>query len=152
MRINDATRFGVWASGIALSFGIISGANAQQICFSVAEGSAGPTGSGADALQLISRDGSNSAYVGLTGRSNIEAIAYDQPSDTLYAADRSQLGILSLTAGTFTSLGPAATSCTTAGGSVTINDLDSLAFNPATGALWAVERNGSGAGASGDTQ
>ncbi|MEL6260622.1 MAG: DUF11 domain-containing protein [Cyanobacteria bacterium J06626_6] len=97
--------------------------------------------------QLVSVDintGTAGQIGGTAGVPQIEAIAF-WPAfpGTLYAADADSLGTLSTSTGTYSNLGLFGTG-SGSNGNRTFNDVDSLAFNPFTGQLFGVEREGGG--------
>ena len=90
---------------------------------------------GGDRLYRWDFDTSTQTLIGPAGRDNIEAIAYDPVTGTLYAADTGQLGILNQSTGAFTPIGPNYSL-----------DLDGMAIHPFTGDMYvSIRNNGGGA-------
>ena len=120
----------------------------DQLCYAVADGttSAGD-GSQKDTLAYLNRlTGATAAVgsgVGNTNRYNIEAIAFQPGSTTLYAADAGQLGTLNLTTGLFTATSNSFGSGSGSAGSISFNDVDGLSFDPTTGFLYGTHRRDS---------
>ncbi len=137
---------------ITLLAGLLRNAQASHnnICYLVADAGGGPPGN--DLLtQVDTTDfdpASNETDIGTgTGTSTMETIAF-QPGPgpgtigPLYAADAGQLGTLSLTTGLFT---PTSSTFGTGNGSlgaITFSDVDGLAFDTFTGALYGSHRRG----------
>ncbi len=108
-------------------------------CFIVADD--GGAGGGDDLMIRINRITGAETAVGIgTGTDNIEAIATDPFTRTVYAADSAGLGTLNPTTGVYSAIG----SFGTANGSRgpwSINDVDSLSLDPFSGVLYGAERN-----------
>ncbi|MEO0805765.1 MAG: hypothetical protein AAFY33_05605, partial [Cyanobacteria bacterium J06643_4] len=104
------------------------------LCFAVSD----------DSDQLVSIDINTGVdtLIGATGVSTIEAIAHWPGSDTLFAADANRLGTLNKATGTYNNIGPFGTGNGSAG-SQSFDDVKSLSFNPFTGQLFGVQREGS---------
>ncbi|NNL13147.1 MAG: hypothetical protein HKO82_05605, partial [Acidimicrobiia bacterium] len=77
-----------------------------------------------------------------TGTTNIEAIALQPGTDTLYAVENDQLGTIDITTGEFTPLPSVVGSGNGAVGLITFDNIESLAFNPYSGHLYATHRRG----------
>ena len=116
-------------------------ASAQQMpmpleCFSVAD----------DGNELVRMDRFTGTVtdIGPTGVSDIEAIAMSLDSNTLYAVNQNgtdgDFGTLDMTTGTFTLIGVigSASNVDSALGTVDLDDIDSLSFDPSTGLLWGI--------------
>ncbi len=73
------------------------------------------------------------------GVPDIEAIAYWPGTNTLYAADADDFGTVDVSTGVYTSIGAFGTA-DGANGTVTIDDVDSLTFDPFTGILYGSQR------------
>ncbi|MBN2016055.1 DUF4215 domain-containing protein [Candidatus Dojkabacteria bacterium] len=77
-----------------------------------------------------------------TGTHNMEAIAFDPDSGTLYGANANQLGTLDLNAGVFSSTSSTFGTASGADGDENINDVDGLTFDSTNGTLYGSERRG----------
>lgn len=104
-------------------------------CYSVAEGG--------DRLVGIDINTGAESDIGPVGATDIEAIAYQPITGTLYAANANQLGTLNTTTGTFSSLGNFGSGSGSAG-TKTFGDVDGLSFHPFTGELYGSVRDGDG--------
>lgn len=78
--------------------------------------------------------------IGPTGTFSIEAIAFQANSDVLFAADQGQLGALDLVTGAFTARPLPFGSADGSAGTLQINDVDGLAFDPFDGRLFGSHR------------
>jgi len=119
--------------------------NINQLCYLVAD--AGGGGGGNDLLTRIDTADfdplTNETNIGIgTGTFNIEAIAWNGATSTLYAANAGQLGTLNTTTGVFTALPSSFGTGTGALGAITFNDVDGLAYDATTGILFGVEVQG----------
>ncbi|MFT5141688.1 MAG: putative repeat protein (TIGR01451 family) [Thalassolituus oleivorans] len=112
---------------VALTPAVIGG----EVCYIVANSG--------DTLLRVTRNGNGEDAVGATGTSAMETSAYWPGSDILYATDAGTFGTLSKSTGSFTSIGSVGTADGSAG-SIVLNDVDGLAFDPLTGVLWATHR------------
>ena len=127
-----------------LVFCSISPAFAQQECFMVPD--RGGSGGGDDMLTLYNIATETEAFQGNTRTNNIEAIAYDLVNDVLYATNDAVFGTLATSGpsiGLFTPMGAVGTVNHPTLGSKTPNDIDALTFDPASGYLWAADREDS---------
>lgn len=79
--------------------------------------------------------GSNASVVGSYGPSSLEAMARDWVTGTVFAAEPGRLGTINTATGAFTALG----SQFDAAVGYTLNNVDSLAFNPITNELWGLD-------------
>lgn len=104
------------------------------ICYAVADGSD-------DLLVSIDINTGAEGLIGSVGVTDIEAISHWPGTNTLYAANAGQLGTLNTSTGTYNAIGNFG-SGSGAGGVRTFDDVNSLAFNPFTGQLYGVEREG----------
>jgi hypothetical protein len=117
---------------------------ATSQCFVVADGYINDQGvetEGADTLAFLRLETGDTKPVGggipNLNTTQIEAIAFKPNSTQLYAANGNRLGILDLTAATFTGYPETFGETDTQ----TFNDVDGLSFNPITGDLWGVNVN-----------
>ena len=78
-----------------------------------------------------------------TGIVGIEAIEWDPFNTALYASDDDDFGTLSITDGSFTSIGTLGTCAYAGDANYNIGDVDGLMMDFSTGNLWATERRGS---------
>jgi hypothetical protein len=81
----------------------------------------------------------NTTLIGNTGRSAIEALAFQDGTDLLYATDGGELGTINLVTGRFTSIGAIGLGNGSAG-SITFDDIDGLSWDRATNSLYGVQR------------
>lgn len=89
----------------------------------------------------------NEQVIGALGAADVEAIALDPVTGSLYAADAGQLGIVDVDSGGFTALAAAIGSGDGGAGPVVMDDVDGLTFDPCSRSLWATQRRvGAGAG------
>ena len=119
----------------------LQAATPPPVCYAVAD--AGGANGGNDWLVRLERDGSGQQAIGTgTGTNLIEAIAYWPGTETLYAANASTLGTLAHAGdGAYTRVGTVSFGTADgAEGVVTINDVDGLAVDPFTGALYGSHR------------
>lgn len=92
-----------------------------------------------DRFVSLNKISGNTADVGPTGVEDIEAIAFEPNSATLYAANAAEMGTINLLTGKFTALNRIG--ILHAGSvQVEINDLDGLSWDPLTNVLYAVQR------------
>ncbi len=135
---------GLLAALLGLSLGTAPAqAGIATICYAVADnGGAGGGGETfADRLVTITKVGGITTVIGATGTLDIEAIAFDYTTDTLYATNGGQLGSLNLVTAAFTaSANPVGTCRLSGGATVAVTDVDSLTFDPFTGNLWGSQR------------
>ncbi|MEO1622107.1 MAG: DUF11 domain-containing protein, partial [Cyanobacteria bacterium J06632_3] len=103
------------------------------ICYAVADNN--------NTLVSIDINSGAETAIGGTGANTIEAIAFWPGDNTLYAADRSRLGTLNTATGTYSNLGSFGTGSGPLGNR-NFNNVKSLSFNPFTGQLYGVEREG----------
>ena len=115
-------------------------AQESELCYAVADRSAGDP-SWADQLVSIDRVSGTITAIGSPDTRSIEAIAFDTDGETLYAADADQLGILSLSDGSFAPLpSQFGTGGDGDGNEIEFDDVDGLAIDPATGDLYGTHR------------
>ncbi|MEZ5007125.1 MAG: metallophosphoesterase [Chitinophagales bacterium] len=96
---------------------------------------------GFDELHIINRFNGANTFVGAFGGSrSIEAIAFSQNADSLFAVDGDSLGLVDFTTGRFESFGTRIGSGDGSLGSYTFSDIDGLAFDMQRSVLWATER------------
>ena len=82
--------------------------------------------------------------VGDTGRSSIEAIAYDPIHEVLYATDTNQLGSVNGTTALFIAIGSPMGSIDGSLGPYDVQDVDSLSYDPGLDVLWGVDHRSGG--------
>lgn len=109
-----------------------------DMCYAVADNDS-DTGS-SDRLLLFQRATAETVVVGSTSKQHIEAIALKPGQNTLYAADAKQLGKIDVTSGKFTATSKRFGTGSRSGKKVTFDDVDGLAFDPNTSALYGVQR------------
>lgn len=97
-----------------------------------------------DRLLVVGLSTSHTTLVGDTGTEHIEALTFKPGTATLYAADAGQLGTLNLDTGMFTPTAARFGKGRGAKGTISLNDVDGLAFDPATGKLYGVHRRSHG--------
>jgi cold shock CspA family protein len=86
---------------------------------------------------------SNEINIGTgTGTSNIESIALQPGTDTLFAVENNQLGTIDLTTGVFTALPSIVGSGNGPAGLITFDNIESFTFNPYTGHLYGTHWRG----------
>lgn len=102
-----------------------------QVCYVVADSG--------DTLLRTTRNGLAEESVGATGTGSIEASAYWPETETLYATNAGTFGTIDTNTGAFSSIGSVGWA-DGAEGSINLNDVDGLAFDPLTGVLWATHR------------
>jgi hypothetical protein len=113
-------------------------------CYAVADNG---TSVAPDSLLRIERDGTADTLIAANvGVTNIEAIAFQPGTDTLYAANGGQLGTLDLVTGAFSAVGGGIGAGNGALGPITFNDIDSLTFDPLTGIMYGTQRREAAAG------
>ncbi len=121
----------------------------RNYCYLVADGQDGlGNNSGPDLLTILLKSGSEAAIGSTTGTYNVEAIAFQPGTTTLYAADeqttgtRGVFGSINIHSGIFTQISPVGGIGAGTGslGSITFVDVDSLSFDPFSGVLYAVRR------------
>ncbi|MDH3708932.1 MAG: hypothetical protein OER04_03530, partial [Cyclobacteriaceae bacterium] len=99
-----------------------------------------------DELWVVDRTTGVTTFIGATGVTNIEAIAFwaEPGNNILYAANGGDIGILDLTTGAYTFVGDVDNGGTVNGrfGPQNLTDIDGLTFDPLTGIMWGSERNG----------
>jgi fimbrial isopeptide formation D2 family protein len=100
-----------------------------------------------DTLHTMLVDGtSQQAAPNPAGVPDIEAIAFNPSNEVLYAIDEDRFGILNYNfadatnGGRFTAVGSGFGAINGSAGTVTISDVDSLAFDPITNILYGVDR------------
>lgn len=81
----------------------------------------------------------NTTLIGNTGRTDIEALAFQEGTDILFATDGGELGTINLVTGRFTPIGAIGTGNGSAG-VITFNDIDGLSWDDATATLYGVQR------------
>lgn len=105
------------------------------ICYAVSDGT--------DQLVTIKRDGTPTSLIGSVGVPNIEAITMSLDGDTVYAANQNgttgQFGTLNTTTGAFVLIGNVG-SGGGALGTIVFADIDGLAQDPWTGAIYGSVR------------
>lgn len=96
---------------------------------------------------MASRDNfdpaTNETTIGGHGVNDIEAMARDPFTGTLYGANADNIGTINLTTGSYTQIGSGFGTASGDNGNVTLSDVDGLAFNQQTGELYGVHDNGS---------
>lgn len=123
-----------------------------EICYAVADRQVpGNVNRQPDYLIRLRPDGTGLSIVGQMGTERVEAIALNRTQNRLYATNGSTLGTIDTTTGQFQRIGRAV-SCESPNGTIGLNDLDALAWDPSTGDLWAVERIGTPVSASVQTR
>jgi hypothetical protein len=111
-------------------------------CYAVADNGLSTT---PDSLIQVERDGSAETLINANvGVANIEAIAFQPGTDTLYAANGGQLGTLNLGTGAFGAVGGGFGSGDGALGNIAFDDIDSLTFDPLTGVMYGTHRRQTG--------
>lgn len=110
----------------------------ETFAYTVADN--GGASSSPDRLAVVGLSTAHTTLVGDTGTEHIEALAFRPGTPTLYAADAGQLGTLDLANALFTPTAARFGKGRGAKGTITLNDVDGLAFDPATGALYGVHR------------
>lgn len=99
-----------------------------------------------DELWVVDRTTGVTTFIGATGVTDIEAIAFwaEPGNNLLFAANGGDIGTLDLTTGAYTFLGDVDNGGTVNGrfGAQNLTDIDGLSFDPLTGILWGSERNG----------
>ncbi len=88
---------------IAASGGITYKAEAQEICYAVADND-GTSGS-PDLLVQVDRNTGSETSIGSLGTANVEAIAYSPFTDKLYGTNAGQFGEINTSTGAFTAIG-----------------------------------------------
>jgi hypothetical protein len=113
-------------------------------CYLVFDGhfdAAAETSSGRDTAVRLDLDGglvvkeTQLGAKGATGVSHIESISFNPRTGRLLAADGDELGFIDLTTGVYTELADFGSYADAGGGSVTIEDVDGMAFDP-IGEIW----------------
>jgi uncharacterized repeat protein (TIGR01451 family) len=101
-----------------------------------------------DTLHTMLVDGtSQQAAPNASGVPNIEAIAFNPSTEILYAVDANRFGTLNYNfadatnGGRFTAIGTVLGTVNGSAGTVSISDVDSMAFDPITNILYAVDRS-----------
>jgi hypothetical protein len=110
----------------------------ETFAYVVADNSS--TSSSQDRLLIVGLSTARATLVGDTGTEHVEALAFKPGTATLYAADAGQLGILDLGGGLFTPTAARFGKGRGAKGKITLNDVDGLAFDPASGILYGAHR------------
>ncbi len=115
-----------------------------EVCYVVAD--SGGRNGGNDLLARVDKATGTEIQIGSgTGTNNLEAIAYQPGTTTLYAANdvsssEGRLGIINTSTGVFNPLSNAIGSGNGSLGSIVFDDVDSLGFDPFTGILYGVLR------------
>ena len=121
--------------------GLATAAQAQQICYAVAD--AGGANGGDDLLTQVNRTTAAETAVGTgLGTNLVEAIAYSPFAGKLYGANAGQFGEIDLTTGVFSNIGSGFGSGDGVLGSISFSDVDGLHFDPYPGELHGVHRRG----------
>ncbi|HEB64309.1 MAG TPA: DUF11 domain-containing protein [Chloroflexi bacterium] len=108
-------------------------AGTSTICYAAADGG--------DRLVTVDRATWAGTIVGGFGVGNIETIAYWPGTNTLYAANAGDFGVVNVSTGAYTSIGTIG-SGDGSQGTVTMDDVDGLTFDPFTGILYGSQREG----------
>ena len=116
-------------------------AQSGPICFGVTDGSGNQNGG--DTLVSLDVVTGSATTIGGTNTFNIEAIAFSEDGQTLYAADAETLGTLNLATGAYTGIG-AFGSGDGAAGTILFDDVDSLTFDIETDTLFGSLRRPGG--------
>jgi hypothetical protein len=94
-----------------------------------------------DELHIFNRfNGANKLVGSFNGATEIGAIALSLNSDSLFAVNADELGLIDITTGEFTAYGPVIGSGDGSAGSITFNDVEGLAFDQNNNWLWAIHR------------
>jgi hypothetical protein len=93
-----------------------------------------------DRLLIVGLSSARVTVVGDTGTERIEALSFKPGTSLLYAANANQLGIIDLRTALFTPSSSRFGIGNGAKGKITLNDVDGIAFEPATGELYGVHR------------
>jgi len=129
----------LYSLALFICLGIANLATAQaDICYAVAEDNSAPN------TLFVLQNGIWSE-VGVTGTSQLEAIAIDPNTGTIYASDAGILGTLNPNTGAFSPIGGVGSGTGTLGAQ-DFDDIDGLTWDDNLGILWASNRE-SGAGA-----
>lgn len=91
-----------------------------------------------DQLRLVNRSTGATTLIGDTGAADIEGVIFKPGSDVLYATSGDRLGVLSLTTGAFNPLTATFGKGHGALGALTFRNVNTVAFEPATGKLYGV--------------
>ena len=127
---------------IAASGAITDRAEAQEICYAIADNDGTP--GSPDLLVQVNRNTGAETSIGSLGTANVEAIAYSPFADRLYGTNAGQFGEISTATGTFTAIGSGFSTGDGTLGNVTFSDVDGLHFDPYPGELYGVHRRGNG--------
>ena len=117
-------------------------------CYAVSEGvEIVKGGNDRDALASLNRDGSGIKFLGFLTTGESESAAFRPHTNTLYSVNEDQLGTVDPAPPSFNSTLSDVHRCNARDASggvkeIRVDDLDSLAFHPLSGELWAVERDG----------
>lgn len=109
-----------------------------EVCYAMADAGGGPPGD--DLLTQVDFLSGIETVIGPPGTSNMEAITFQAPTETLFGVDADQLGTLNLSTGAFTPSPNPFGSANGIFGTHVINDIDSLTFDPLTGILYGANR------------
>ncbi len=109
---------------------------ALDTCYAVADNH--------DTFVSLEKGTGKTAFIGKTGRKDIEAIAFQSGTDTLFAADASELGTINIVTGLYTPIG-AFGSGNGSAGLISLDDVDGLSWDKATNTLYGVARRIDGA-------
>ena len=127
---------------IAASSVITPTAQAQEICYAVADNDGTP--GSPDLLVQVNRNTGTETSIGALGTANVEAIAYSPFADKLYGTNAGQFGEINTTTGAFSAIGSGFGTGDGTLGNVTFSDVDGLHFDPYPGELYGVHRRGNG--------
>ncbi|HEX6306357.1 MAG TPA: hypothetical protein VFZ76_19310 [Anaerolineales bacterium] len=111
---------------------------ASEVCYAIADHGGGPPGD--DLLTQVDFLSGVETVIGSPGTSNMEAITFQAPTETLFGVDADQLGTLDLSTGAFTPTSDPFGTANGAFGNQVIDDVDSLGFDPLTGILYGANR------------
>lgn len=104
----------------------------SPMCFAVADEQ--------DDLYITNRFTGATARVGALGATGVEAIALNEGRDTLWAVDEDEFGTIDMTTGTFIGYGNSLGNADGAAGTVDLDDVDGLSFDPVNDELWGAHR------------
>lgn len=124
---------------------LVQNLNINQLCYLVADSGGGNGGN--DLFTRIDTADfdpvTNESNIGSgTGTDRIEAIAFNSATGVIYAADADQLGTLSTVSGVFQPLPQNFGTGDGTFNNITFDDIDGLAYDAATGALYGVDARG----------
>lgn len=124
---------------------VVQNLNINQLCYLVADSGGGNGGN--DLFTRIDTadfdPATNETSIGSgTGTSSIEAIAFNSSTGVIYAANAGRLGTLSTVSGLFQPLPQTFGTGSGTFGNVTFGDVDGLAYDATTGALYGAHARG----------